>query len=159
MFGLFFCFLGKKFIKVTEIISGVILVGFVSMYLMFSNIQIQYSSLEFWLVIIVSIALGLIAGYFISKLEWLPPTILGGFLGYILGIFLYDLMFKYITSNATIVFWIIICLCVIAGVITGYFLDNHVIVLSTSFIGGYSVMRVIKLKLILGNELDDWTLS
>src|SRR3569833_1426571 len=112
------------------------------MFLLFQYLHIQYSSLEFWLIIALSVVLGILAGYFISKLEWLPPMILGGFLGYLVSTFLYQLALKYIQSNPVAVYWVTLVVTVILGAILGYLLAKHVLIISTAFIGAYAFVRV-----------------
>jgi hypothetical protein len=150
--GAFFTFFGKKFLKVTEILTGVLLTCFLVMFLLFQYLHIQYTSLEFWLIVAFSVALGLLAGYFISKLEWLPPMILGGFLGYLGSTFLYQLCLKYIQSNPTAVYWVTLVACVILGAVLGYLLAKHVLIISTSFIGAYAFVRVKFYLIFLGCE-------
>jgi len=139
--GIFFCFFGRKFVKVSEILAGVVLVLFLSLFLLFSYLQIQYNTVVFWVIIGVSVALGILAGWFISKLEWLPPAILGGALGYILGYVIYNAFLKYIKTQPLVVFWTTIGCCIIVGVILGICLSRHIMIISTAVLGGYAIIR------------------
>lgn len=141
--GAFFCFLGKKFLRVTEILCGVLLVTFLIVYLLFAHLHIQYSSLEFWLIIVVAIIVGCFVGWLISKLEWLPPCILGGTLGYIGAMVLYQVMLKYIHSNPVAVYWVTLIVCVAIGATLGWFFAQHIIIIGTAFIGAYAFIRGI----------------
>ncbi len=142
VFGIFFCFFGKKVENVIEFITGLILVSAVTFYLIFAYIQIQYTQLEFWLICGLCVLLGLIAGYFLSKAERLIPAILAGILGYIAGIFLYQLIFKLINYNPLVVFWVTVITCIIALVVLALFFPNHFIIIPSAFIGSYSIIKV-----------------
>lgn len=155
--GGFFCFLGNKFIKIVEFFTGVLVVSFVVVYLLFSYLKVQYTSLEFWLILGIAVLLGIIVGYFIAKLEWLAPVILAAFLGYIVGVFLYNIALKYIKSNPTAVFWVTIVVSIAAFAVLGYFLAKHIMVIGTAFIGGYAMMRVLYVFTV-GAKLNDWIL-
>jgi len=69
--------------------------------------------------------------------------ILGGFLGYLLGIVLYQFLLKYIQSNPTVVYWCTIIACIIGLVVIAWFFYDHILILGTSFIGAYGVIRGI----------------
>lgn len=145
IFGIFFSFLGIKFIEVTEYIAGVLATWFVVCFLLFSYLQITYTSVSFWVIIVCTLLAGLLVGYFIAKVKVIPVVILGGFLGYLLGNFTYQFLLKYINSNPQVVYWITLIVCIAALAAVAWFFASHIMVLSTSFIGAYALIRGISL--------------
>jgi hypothetical protein len=145
--GLFFCLFGMKFIHITEVVIGIIGTAFVLMFFLFSYLQVQYSGLEFWLIITVSILIGIIVGYFVSKLKKVPAVILGFCCGYLLSIFLYQFFLKFINSNPYVVFWTTAVILALTFGISAWFFYDHVIILGTSFIGAYAIIRGMSLMI------------
>jgi hypothetical protein len=145
VFGLFFCFFGRKFIYIVQILTGILVVSFVCLYFVLQWIQKDYSELEFWLICGLCLAVGLIAGYFVSKSDKLAPCLLGGILGYVASIFVYQLALKYISLNPKVVFAIVVAVLVIIGVILGYFFTNTFIIIPTAFVGAYAIIKGIAL--------------
>jgi len=156
--GIFFCFVGRKFLFITEIILGALLVVLFSLFLLINNLNVPLLSWEFWVIVVISIVLGALAGWLISKMEWLAPAILGGLLGLCLGFFLYNLCLKYITSNPLIVFWITMSICIVGGIILGIFLSTHILIIATAIVGGYLIIRVL-LFIYIGCFIYAWKFS
>ncbi len=154
IFGIFSCFFGTKFTQYTEFVAGVLGTWFVLCFLIFSWLQITYSNLAFWLIIVGTLLVGLLVGYLISQFaNTVAPMILGGFLGYLLGNFVYQFALKYIQSNPMVVYWIAMIVCVAAGVVVGCYFAEHILILSTAFIGAYSLIRGI--SFMAGNYPDE----
>ena len=66
--GLFICFLGRKFIKVTLFIAGVLLtVGVIMTIVIAFFFNESTDSTPIWIVLGVSTLLGLIVGYLLSR--------------------------------------------------------------------------------------------
>jgi hypothetical protein len=143
--GFFVCIFGIKFIHLTEIAIGIIATSFVLMFFLFSYLKVQYSGLEFWTIVIISILIGIIVGYFVSKMKKIPAVILGVCCGYLLSIFLYQFFLKFINSNPYVVFWTTaVTLAAVFGVCAWFFYE-HVIIIGTSFTGAYAIIRGISL--------------
>jgi len=98
-------------------------------------------SLTFWLIIIFTVIVGLAVGWFISKIEWIPPLVLGGMLGWIFSLVLYQLALKYIQSNPDVVYWLTVAVSIVIGIVLGYYLPSHILIIATSFIGAYAIIR------------------
>lgn len=144
VFGIFFCFLGTKFIEVTEFIAGVLASWFILCFLLFSWLQVSYSSVAFWIIIVVTLGVGIGIGYLFYKIgKWLPAMILGGFGGYALSNFLYQLFLKNIQSNPLVVYWVTVIVLVAAGAVSAYYFTEHLFIISTAFIGAYALIRGI----------------
>jgi hypothetical protein len=140
-FGIFFCFFGTKFVTIVQFLTGVVLVTGLAFYLIFVYIHIAYTALEFWLICLLCLVLGILAGYFIAKIETLAPTILAGCLGYISGAVLYNLVFKFIKYDASVVYWVTIASTVVLLVVLACFMPTHFIIIPTAFIGAFCAMK------------------
>lgn len=140
--GLIFCFFGKKFLIFTEIMTGVILFLFITLYFILSNVSVTLNTWQFWTIVGAACLVGALAGYFISKLEWLPPVILAGFVGFIAGVLLYNLALKYVQSNPTLVYWLCVGFSILIFAIIGSFFTTWIIIVSTSIIGSFAIVRV-----------------
>jgi len=151
--GIFFCFFGENFIKIAQVIAGGALVLLVFMYLIFANTSMQLYSWQFWVILIVALALGFVGGWFMSKLDWLPGVVFGALLGFVLGFFVYNLMLRFIESNPAVVFWITLSLCVIGGVLMGFFFNEEIAIISTAVVGAYGIIR--GLSIIAGGFPDE----
>jgi hypothetical protein len=139
--GLIMAYAGNKFLIFTEIMTGVILTLFLTLYFIMSNITFSLAVWQFWLIIGLCCALGALAGYFISKVTNLAAVILAGIVGYILGELAYTIALKYVQTNPTIVYWCVIVFSVVACALIGYWLADQIIIVVTAIIGAYGVMR------------------
>jgi Domain of unknown function (DUF4203) len=140
--GLFLTFLGKRMLFITEIFTGVTLTLFLVLYFILSNIQVTLNTWQFWLIVGLSIGLGALVGWGISYLEWLPPAILGGILGYIGGVLLYNIVLRFIQSNPIVVFWLTVLACIAIGVALSIYFKDFILIVSTSILGSYAIIRV-----------------
>lgn len=141
--GIFFCFFGIKFIEITEVLCGVVATTLIIICFLFAHLKVEYSTLTFWLIIAVASLSGLIVGYFIARFKRLPVVFLGHFLGFLLGTVLYQLALKYIHINPEAVYWVTVIFCVIAAGVVAWFFYKHILVIGTSFIGAYAIVRGI----------------
>jgi len=137
--GLFLLILGVKFLKVTFVITAI----FASLTLMLFllglfNITQQYAV---WIFLAILLILGVVLAYFIIGLTRLVVAILGGYLGYVLGLVLYQSIFIYVNSNPKVVYWIVIFVCIILCALAALWATKHMLIISTCFIGGYAVVR------------------
>jgi hypothetical protein len=141
VFGVFFCFFGQRYIKITEVLTGVLVTWFFLVYILFTSLSPDFNSVGFWLIIIFTIIIGLVVGYFIAKIEWIPTLILGGMLGFVIGCVLYQLALKYIASHPDVVFWVTVSVLMAGGMLAGWKKPLPINILSTSFIGSYAIIR------------------
>ena len=93
------------------------------------------------MIVIIALAIGCVAGYFMSYLIWLPGVVFGGLLGFVIGLFIYNLCLRFIESNPTAVFWISMVMCVIGGCVFGFFYEEEISIISTSIVGAYAIIR------------------
>jgi len=139
--GFILAFFGNKFLVFTEIMTGVILALFLTLYFILSNVSFALNTWQFWLIVGFSCLVGAIVGYFISKVKFLVAVILSGVVGYIVGSLLYVLALKYVQTNPTVVYWVLIVSSIIIFAIIGYWLAESIIIIATGVIGAYAVMR------------------
>ena len=142
--GLFLAFLGRKlftvavFVVATIIVAGVILVIFYSTFL--SDKTAAWVS---WLVVSISIVIGIVAGFFATKVEKFGAAILAGWGGFCIGVLLNETVLYLFASK--IVFWCVnIGLALICGVIALYAF-NPAVIFFTALVGSYFTMRGVGL--------------
>jgi hypothetical protein len=163
--GLFLAFLGRKlfsaaiFIVGAIIVTGLILIIFYSTFLSDST-----SSWLPWLIVSLSIVVGLICGYFLMKVEKIGGALLAGWGGFILGVVLNETVF-YLASSA-VLFWCINVGFAVVFALLGFFFFNYAVMLATSFIGAYMTMRGIGImaggfpnEYVLINEIQSGAIS
>ncbi len=144
--GLFFFTLGAKLVIVTLFTVCVLLVVGGMFFIFFVVLFTEASPVFVWVILVLSLILGVGLGYFVAKYKkGAFGLLLGGYMGFILGVLLYNLLFVKITWAPTAVFWFTIIGCVIICFLFAYFMFDHIIILSTSFTGGYSFVRGISL--------------
>lgn len=140
--GIFFCFFGNKYVKAAEILAGVLASLFFLFYICFSLINANYGVITFWIVFSLCIVLGGLFGWFLSRIPWLPSILLGGALGFIIGLILYTIALIYIPIDPNFIYWITTLVFIFLGVVFGYYTGKHAIIISTAFIGGYAISQV-----------------
>lgn len=143
LLGIFLCFFGYKFYNVLCLIAGVLLVSFVVLFLILSNFNIQYSTVEFWILILVVLIVGLIVGFIFLKYElhFVIDMIIAGFAGFLLGLFLYNFFFNQINFSPKVVYFS----CIVFSIILLEFLilmfRKFMIIFCTSYNGAYAMVR------------------
>ncbi len=144
--GAFLVIFGVKFIKVTVFVSGVISCMTICVLIYF-NIFINNSTTTVWIVLSVGLILGLILSWFLVKITNVFFMILGGYLGYTLGIFLYNLFLNFIHADPKVIFWVTIIGSIVLGAVLSLWLVKHILIISTSVCGAYAVIRGTSLYL------------
>lgn len=139
--GLILAFFGNKFLMFTQIMTGVIITLFFSLYFIMSNIQMSLETWQFWLIIVGCSLLGALAGYFMSQVEWLVAVVLSAIVGLIGGELLYTIALKYVQTNPVVVYWAVVVTSVIVGALIGYWLSKQIIIVATAIIGSYAIIR------------------
>lgn len=147
--GIFLCFMGNAFYDILAFISGVLLVSFVVLFLILSNLSVTFSTTTFWITISLVLVTGIIFGYLFIKyeLKWIVDIALAGFAGYLLGMFLYNFLFNQISSHPKIVYFSCIVFSIIFLEFMVLMFRKFVLILSTSFIGAYSLIRGLGLMI------------
>ena len=145
-FGAFNCLLGHKLAKFTSFLLA--LFGVVVVVFFFSQYILPSGCAEWiiWVILIIGIILGCTAGYFVFKYhEKILTFLVGGLGGFLLGEFLFNLFGNMINGNGTLIHILFIAISIVACIILAYFLKSFIIILATSFIGSYALIRGISL--------------
>lgn len=140
--GLFLTFLGRKvfnvaiFIVAAIVVTGLILVVFYSTFLA-DNTATWLS----WLVVSLSVVVGIVCGYLATKVEKIGGALLAGWGGFCLGVVINETVLY--LANSTALFWCINCGLALIFAIIGFIFFNQAVIIATSFIGAYMTMRGI----------------
>jgi hypothetical protein len=104
IFGIFLTFLGNKMMTVTIfLVSTIIVVTLIFVLLFGFIIPGGANPAVVWVVLGISVVAGLVMGYLIAKYrKTFIGFALGGYLGYLLGILLYNSVIVRIGSNLTV---------------------------------------------------------
>jgi len=104
---------------------------------------------------LLSIAVGLAAGWFVKKTARIAKTVLGCAGGFMASVLLYGLLLAQFAQSAILVF-----LIMLAGTVAGGFLvykfEKNILIQLTAFVGAYSIIR--GLGLILGGYISEFSI-
>ena len=91
----------------------------------------------------MAILAGLILGYLFNKAVKIFFSLLGAYLGYVIGILVYSLFLNKIQGvDPNILYWITIGVCALIFSIVSYIMFEYIVVFSTALIGSYLAVRV-----------------
>lgn len=112
----------------------------------FANIQ---SPILVYSFIAGGIVIGLVLAFIIILKEQknIFGYIIGGVLGFVATGLSYNILLKFIYSNASVVYWLTMIVCVVGLSIFGVQLYDHLITLGTASIGAYAVIRGVALMI------------
>jgi len=146
--GVFLILFGQKLYEITIFVLAFVISGAFFLTLTFQFFVKDTSDPAVkWVVLGICAILGLIIAYFIIKLNKLFFILLGASLGYLLGNFLYIFILNFIPGNVNLVFFSTIGVCMVICAALAYFLSDFLLILSTSFIGSYSLVYGVSLYL------------
>lgn len=141
--GIILCFFGSKFINISMVIILGLAVPIILSIFVFDLLNVTNPT-AVWGIYIGGIIVGVILGILIAKFEQFFGAIIGGVLGYLSNIFVYNFALRYIeTSRADVMYYIILILCIVICALLGYHFISNVKIIGTSIIGGYSIVRGI----------------
>lgn len=153
--GLFLCLWGKKFTAPTIIlITG--LIGCFIITLAVLNFLPSLITTEKKLLYLMGIGLvlGFIAGFLLKGKVKVYVIMLGATTGYSAGTFVYQFVQTFITYwDPQYLYYATIAVCCITGALLALFMLKVVLIIGTSFLGGYIAMRGF--SVILGNYMDE----
>lgn len=137
---------GKKFFKPTVCVVGSLVVIVISSLFLFSVFfDRDTSNTTEWIVFIVCIVVGVMAGLLLAFLTKFGIAVLGGWGGFCLGLILYNTVFYKIDGDGKIAFWCItIGLAIVSAILTLYLFGNALIIV-TAITGSYALMRGISM--------------
>lgn len=142
--GLTLTFFGSKFIEVTVCLGCIIMVLCAAFILVFDIFfkNDPPGETTIWIVGAASVMLGLILGYIFNKMVKIFFTIFGAYLGYVVGIILYQLFINKINMDQKTLYWITIGVCALIFVILSFIMFEYIVIFSTALIGSYIAVRV-----------------
>ena len=140
LIGAFFAFAGGKYIIPTAVIIGGVFFTLIILLIVFNLFTIT-STTTVWIIIGVSFVIGLLLGGLLSKAVKLLVLIVGAFVGYCAGNFIYEIALRYINTNPDTLYWIVIGACMIICMIIAHFLFMKALAIGTAIIGGYLIIR------------------
>ncbi len=114
------------------------------------------SEKNLWILMGISLVLGLAIGYFLRDEVQGYVVMLGGALGYSCGTFAYQIVQNYITWDPEYLYYATLIICTMIGLFLGMFLFKAIVTLGTAMLGGYLAMRGA--SFILGHYLDEQTI-
>ncbi|MCQ2821045.1 MAG: TMEM198/TM7SF3 family protein [archaeon] len=139
--GIFLVGLGAKVFKVVVVLICGLICSIVCAIMAFSLFMVETEK-QFWMVILIPFAIGLLLGCLLLKSVRSAVFMQGASAGYPIGIALYDLVLKYIDWEHTdILYWIVIGACCIAFGLLALLFLKVTIIISTSIVGGYMVIK------------------
>ena len=148
------CFMGNKFLKVAIIIiSGLIACYCITAGVLYFFPNFIVSEISLLVCLLVCFILGCIVGFFLKKEVKPCVVILGGFLGYSLVTFVYQIVQTYIEYDPQILYYACLIGCILIGAVLGYCLSNPILIIGTAVFGGYLAMRGV--SLVAKNYLDE----
>jgi hypothetical protein len=153
--GFLICFFGRLLFKPVIFIAGV-MATVCLVWLIFYSTFLSSSTKSWvgWVVLGVSIVVGLLVGFLFIKFIKLGVFVLAGFGGYTLGLLLYNAFLYKIDSQ--VAFWCItVGIALVAGVL-GLFLFDHVLIHATAFFGSY--LFIYAIGLVAGGYQNPFTI-
>jgi len=144
MIGLYFLICGVTFWKINNFLinfacQGLIIYSFLNLFM---NVNLMLCML-----------LGLVVALAVFYFPKAVSISLGIVVGYLFGTLSYNLFVKIIPVNPQTLYWSLIILCVVGLSVLGGFIDEYMIVICTSLVGGYAFVRGI--SLFAGNYPDE----
>lgn len=139
-FALFIVFFGHYFVKAVLFIMGFLTgaLGTLLCAVEFSNPVLWKNSNIIQVVLIGLIVSGLL-GYIFSRYPKFYMTLAGGFLGYSLSYKGFEALVLAVGHLINLFQLITIIIFVVAGMVAGYYLHDHILILSTTFGGSFLV--------------------
>jgi hypothetical protein len=138
--GLFLVFLGAKFLKVTILIVGM-LASITILFTVYYAFFTPENENTVWILLAVSGLIGLSLGFLLIKMAKGVTMVIGGYLGYLVSIFLYNLLLKYINASPQIIYWCTTIGCIFIFAFISLWIANIMLIVSTSVIGGYAIIK------------------
>lgn len=146
IFGLLLSFLGAKFFWFSLIALLCVIFTTIIFILYFILQAIIGFQGTYWSVIVVVVCgciLGISIGICLKTMVSIFFIGIGGFMGYVVAMFLYNTVLNHIHSNPTVVFWVTVGVLVLLGMIIGYKFLKVLFIFTTSFFGSYLVIRAL----------------
>lgn len=140
LLGLVFVGMGGKLFKmVVVLICGIGCAALVSV-IVFNFVTVDTQQ-KFWIIILVPFGVGIAIGLLLLKCIKIAFFVNGALFGNVVGMFMYNLVLKFVSWNPQVVYYLVMAVCMIAfGILALYFLKLFIII-SSAFVGGYFVVK------------------
>jgi hypothetical protein len=139
--GLYFCFMGYKHLQLTRILTGVSLVMLAVFFFLANDFQGKLNIYSFWGLFVLSFLGGLVLGWIICYFPYLVSCLLGGLLGFVFTELFYGLLLGGISSNPRTVYYVILALFTIIGLVYGCRYPKHVFIISCAYFGSFIIIK------------------
>ena len=159
LLGLYFLILGGKYIALTEILGGGLALSLALFSIVFNffiiakHEYIKPTELKAFIVILVGFICGA-ALSFVLRLykEQINVAILTCGTGYLIGIFIFNLILRNLNENVDTNFWMTIVVCAVGGSLFPLYFENYknIIFVTSVIIGGYLCIRGV--TLLIGED-------
>ena len=144
LIGIYFLVFGNFLPKVNGFIINFAIQGLI--YYSFLNIFTPVN-------LMICMVLGLIVAIAASFVQEVAPISLGVVIGFILGNLSYNIFVKFIPINPQTLYWGLIILFIVNFSVLGGFIQENMVVVASSLVGGYSFVRGI--SVFAGNYPDE----
>eukprot|EP01015_Nassula_variabilis_P019781 TRINITY_DN337_c0_g1_i12.p1 TRINITY_DN337_c0_g1~~TRINITY_DN337_c0_g1_i12.p1 ORF type:complete len:438 (+),score=99.48 TRINITY_DN337_c0_g1_i12:78-1391(+) len=142
--GIFYCFFGSKYIKITTFVSGFILVSTIVFRLSILIAGVHAPTVSIWLLAFLSLVLGAVGGFIATKMISFAVILLGIVTGLAVGSLLGQLFAVIFASGVTNVLTIIVLIAgLIVGAYGGYKYKNDMIIFGTGIDGAYLIILAL----------------
>eukprot|EP00211_Chloroparvula_japonica_P016506 CAMPEP_0119123182 /NCGR_PEP_ID=MMETSP1310-20130426/3206_1 /TAXON_ID=464262 /ORGANISM="Genus nov. species nov., Strain RCC2339" /LENGTH=189 /DNA_ID=CAMNT_0007112947 /DNA_START=85 /DNA_END=651 /DNA_ORIENTATION=- len=132
--GLALCFIGYRLF-----LSLLFLVGFVVGYGVCASLLYNYTTFAFWIIFLIGLAAGLVAGI-LTRILWIIAVfIMGALGGFILGCFILSMGDGALIPVQWGVWLFLGLLMLLCGIVSVFLIKPAIIVL-TAFCGGYAIV-------------------
>ena len=153
LIGVFLAFWGKKFeIPTIMLVCGIIVCYFISVIILSFIPSLIKTEQNLWILLLVTFVGGGVIGFLLRKKITIFAVVMGAGAGYSVSEFVYQFIAGFITADPTILYWVVFALCVLAGGFAGYWIVEAIVIIGTSILGGFIVMRGV--TLIFDNYMD-----
>ena len=150
------CAFGRIFFRAAIFLATTLLVIFAILLLFYTTfLSDTTEAWVFWLVLGISLFVGLLAGYFMMKIERLGAALLAAWGGFMIGVLVNEMALYKVGSPA--LFWCVCLACAAVAAILTFVIYNHVLIIMTAFIGGYAFWRGI--SMYAGGFPNEFTLA
>jgi len=140
--GIFLGFFGRKLFKAAIFMVTTIAVVFGILLLFYTTFLKDTTEMWVnWLVLVCSIIIGLVVGFFVMKLERFGAALLAGWGGFMVGLMLNETVLYLAESVA--LFWCVNVGCAVTAAALSFCFYEHVLIIMTSFGGSYMLIRGI----------------
>ena len=147
LIGLFLALFGERFETPTLIIVTAALLCYLATVIILNFIpSLIKTERNLWILLAVSAAVGGVIGIFLKKKIVIFGVLVGAFGGYTAAEFVYQFIAGFVNNiSPSIVYYVVMGICVLVGGFLGYWAVRGAIIVSTSIIGGYCAMRGLTL--------------